>query len=406
MRNHSAGNATAEWAANGTPILALPSPKHIQMAGELQYPWTDHPPHGSTREVAPGVRWLTMPMGGSLTHINLYLIEDHDGWYVVDTGLANSTTSDLWQRIIDSELGGRPIKGVFCTHMHPDHTGCAGFLTEKFHAPLLMTRAEYYQARSFSGGGPRRYSGWIMQEFYARAGMTPAALERMHQAWARMAPPSAGERSRYEMPELPAGFHRLQDGDVFNIGGNDWHVVVGAGHSPEHACLHCRSLGVLLSGDQILPIITSNVSVHPTEPDANPLKVWMESHDKFLDKIPAPTLVLPAHNLPFRGVRERLRRLIEHHEDRMLAIEESCEHEGRTARDLLPVLFKRELDERQVMMALGEAIAHVHLLLHRDRLERTLCDDGAWRFRAIDPTLERRKRPNAHDAPDDQPMMV
>jgi glyoxylase-like metal-dependent hydrolase (beta-lactamase superfamily II) len=375
------------------------------MSGELHYPWAEHPAHGTTREVVPGVRWLTMPMGGSLTHINLYLIEDVDGWYVVDTGLANAETSGLWQRIIDSDLGGRPVKGVVCTHMHPDHTGCAGFLTEKFRVPLLMTRAEYYQARAMFGGH-RRMSSWIVQEFYARAGMSPRVLERTQHGPPRMSSSGGGERSRYDMPELPVGFHRLQDGDVLNIGGNDWHVVVGAGHSPEHACLHCRNLGVLLSGDQILPVITSNVSVHPTEPDANPLKSWLESHDRFLDKIPASTLVLPAHNLPFRGVRERLRRLIEHHEDRMLAIEEACEHEARVAKDFLPVLFRRRLDERQVMMALGEAIAHVHLLLHRDRLERTLGDDGAWRYRATDPTLERRRRPHAHDAPDEQPMMV
>jgi glyoxylase-like metal-dependent hydrolase (beta-lactamase superfamily II) len=160
----------------------------------------------------------------------------------------------------------------------------------------------------------------------------------------------------------------------------------------------------MISGDQILPIITSNVSVHPTEPNANPLKDWMDSHDQFLST-PADTLVLPAHNLPFYGVRERLRGLISHHDDRMLAIEETCV-EPQIAKDLLPVLFARELDPRQMMMALGEAIAHLHLLMHRNRIERRLAEDGVYRFLSIDPDLSRRAHPDAHDAPSDGPVMV
>lgn len=158
----------------------------------------------------------------------------------------------------------------------------------------------------------------------------------------------------------------------------------------------------MCSGDQILPIITSNVSVHPTEPEANPLKVWMESHDKFLTT-PDDTLILPAHNLPFYGVRARLRQLIDHHDDRMLAIEQACV-EPQIARDLLPVLFSRQLDARQTMMALGEAIAHLHLLMHRNRIERSLHEDGRYRFSSIDPSLQRRQHPTA--GPSETPEMV
>jgi glyoxylase-like metal-dependent hydrolase (beta-lactamase superfamily II) len=203
---------------------------------------------------------------------------------------------------------------------------------------------------------------------------------------------------------VPSGYERLQHGQVLSIGSHDWQIVVGSGHSPEHACLYCAALKIMISGDQILPIITSNVSVHPTEPNANPLKDWMDSHDRLLST-PADTLVLPAHNLPFHGVRERLRGLISHHDDRMLAIEEACV-EPQIAKDLLPVLFARELDPRQMMMALGEAIAHLHLLIHRNRLERTLHDDGVYRFHSIDPDLVRRAHPGRHDAPSDGPVMV
>lgn len=349
-------------------------------------------------------------MAGSLTHINLYLLEDDDGWYVVDTGLGTPSTRDLWFEIFESALHGKEIKGVICTHMHPDHVGQAGMITDHFRVPLYMTRAEYYQARSMFSGYSSYGSNWLSQEFYQRSGIDSGFLEKSSQEWQRRMPAmraQMAERKKSSEPEyvsFPVGFRRLQDGDILSIGGHDWLVKVGSGHSPEHACLFCKSLRVLISGDQILPVITSNVSVHPSEPEANPMMSWMDSHERFLD-LPADTFVLPAHNLPFYGVRQRLRALINHHEDRMLAIEEFCTS-PQTAKALLPVLFKRELDARQTMMALGEAIAHCHLLLHRNRLERNLDDDGVYRYLSIDPDLERRQHPSLHDAPDDSPLLV
>jgi glyoxylase-like metal-dependent hydrolase (beta-lactamase superfamily II) len=305
-------------------------------------------------------------------------------------------TAKLWKDIFSSELGGKPVKAVLCTHMHPDHVGQASMITESFRCPLYMTRAEYYQARSFSAGN--QHGSWVSEEYYFRTGMPRAFLESLKQMWSQRA--SVG----MSMPEMPPAYQRLRDGDLLTIGANQWRVVVGSGHSPEHACLHCAALGILISGDQILPIITSNVSVHPTEPEANPLKEWLESCDALLST-PSATLVLPAHNLPFTGVRSRLRQLIGHHEDRMLAIEEHCVS-PQLAKDLLPVLFARKLDSRQMMMALGEAIAHLHLLMYRNRIERQLHEDGHYRYLSIDPSLARRAHPDAHDAPEDTPVMV
>ena len=377
----------------------------VKVNSPLRYPYADHPAPGTTTEIVKGVHWLTMPMGGSLTHINLYLLEDDDGFFVVDTGLPSREVKNLWFRIFDEVLRNKPVKGVICTHMHPDHIGQAGSITDHFRCPLYMTRAEYYQARSFTSGGASHYSSWIGEEFYLRYGMPADYLTQIAQMWKARQNPKKETKETMMMPStFPSGYHRVEDGDVLSIGGNDWEVVVGSGHSPEHACLHCRKLKIMLSGDQILPIITSNVSVHATEPEANPLKVWMESHDKFLET-PHDTFVLPAHNLPFLGVRERLHELIEHHEDRMLAIEKYCS-EPRTAKSLLPVLFERELDPRQTMMALGEAIAHCKLLLYRNRLERTLHKDGAYRFISSDPNLDERDQSTKHNRRDDTPEFI
>lgn len=362
---------------------------------ELTYPFEGWPQPGETREIAAGVRWLRMPMPGSLNHINLYALEDEAGWTLVDMGLGDEATRDLWEQLFSGDLAGKPVQRLLATHMHPDHVGQAGYLSERWQAPLYMTRGEYYQARAFSHGGGVGSMSWEGEAFYRGAGLTADDLADMRKSF--------GGGYGASITPLPLGHHRLQHGDVLTIGGRGWQVLVGAGHSPEHACLYCRQLGILIAGDQVLPVITSNVSVHPNEPVANPLKEWLDSHDRFLS-LPDETLVLPAHGEPFHGLRKRLRALIAHHEDRMLALEDYCTTPA-IARDMLPVLFRRKLDARQMIMALGECIAHLHLLMHRDRIERVTGEDGVWRFRSIDPDLSRRLRAE-RDTPDDGPMMV
>ena len=359
-----------------------------------RYEFDSRPDAGYTMPVADGVHWLRMPLPFTLGHINLWLLEDGNGWTIVDTGVAVDETEEVWARTFQDPMQGRPVNRIIATHLHPDHSGMIGNLSRKTGAGLWMTRAEYLLCRILVAdtGQPAPDEG---VRFYEAAGFSEGAIK----AYVNM----FGMFGKFVSP-LPQSYKRLRHDELISVGDRDWRVIVGRGHSPEHACLYCAALKVIISGDQILPIITSNVSVHPTEPNANPLKFWMESHDKFLST-PADTFVLPAHNLPFYGVRERLRGLISHHDDRMLAIEEACVV-PKTAKDLLPVLFARELDPRQMMMALGEAIAHLHLLMHRNRIQRDIADDGVYRFTSIDPDLERRAHPDAHDAPSDGPVMV
>ena len=344
---------------------------------ELTYPYAEHPKAGTTQELYPGVRWLTMPMGGgSLNHINLYLLEDDAGWWVVDTGLNLAEVAGLWDDIFTKELGGKPVVAVLCTHFHPDHIGQARMISDRFQVPLYMTHGEYYQARAFFGNGPGSDSNaWQSDLYYRRSGMPVEQLNALRESWKQR------RGDGMTMPLMPEGYVRLRHGDTLKIGKLRWRIVVGSGHSPEHACLLCNEASLLLSGDQILPVITSNVSVHASEPEANPMKDWMDSIDRLLE-LPDDLFVLPAHNLPFYGVRTRLRDLIEHHEERLHLIEEQC-RTPTSAYDLLPVLFQRKLDPRQSMMAMGEAIAHAHLLLHRNQLERSLNEDGCYRFRTI-----------------------
>lgn len=358
----------------------------------LNYPYTTSPEFGTSREVAPGVRWLQMPLPMSLNHINLYLIEEAEGWIIVDTGIRGNETEKLWQTIIDNELGDKPISKIICTHLHPDHTGQTGFLAAQSDAQLYMSYSEYYQTRIMhtmmkEGGG-----SWRQTEYYYRMGFSEAFMEEIKQS-----------RSDFSMPstehEFPTSFRRLTDGDELQFGEHKWQVLTGSGHSPEHVCLYCPSLRLLISGDQILPVITSNVSVHPTEPEADPMTGWIASHERFKTLLPNDILVLPAHNMPFYGAHERLDELIEHHEDRMLILEEHCQT-PTPAVDLLPHLFSRKLEGYTRIMAAGECVAHLHCLMTRGRIERLLID-GVYKYRSIDPSLDERAN-NAHHQPLDE----
>ena len=362
----------------------------------LRYPYEDVPAEGTTTEILPGLHWLRMPLPMALDHINLYLVEDEDGWWIIDTGIAIGSTQDLWEKIFATVLGDKPVKAVVCTHMHPDHIGMAGWLCEKWRVPLYMTQGEYMNARTFSAIQKEDF-GWTSIQHYQRSGFDKDQIEQSKRYY--------GSFSSIITP-MPGAYSRLQDGDSLCINGNRWRIIVGSGHSPEHACLYSESLNVLISGDQVIPRITSNVSVTGIEPEANPLKDWLASHEHFLATLPGDALVLPAHNTPFYGLHKRLRYLIEHHEEHLLAIEQACTEAEPTAYELLPVLFKRKLDPNHLGLALGECVAHLNYLHQRGQVTRTEDELGHYRYRSIDDTLSSRLREKRHEPLDDVPLQV
>ena len=339
----------------------------------LEYPFTDIPAPGKTIEVAPGVFWLRMPLPMSLDHINLYLLESETGWTVVDTGIRGQETKDLWLTIFENCLGGKPVEQIICTHMHPDHTGQAGFISDHFRVPLLMSYGEYYQARMMHYSMQERGS-WHMSDFFLRGGISQALMDAMSEARSQFAPEAD------DLP-MPKSYQRLRDGDQLRIGAITWDILVGSGPSPEPVCLYSTTNRLLLSGDQILPIITSNVSVHPTEPEADPMTDWLTSHQKFKTLIPDETLILPAHNNPFYGASERLDELTAHHEHRMQIVLDGCKT-PTVAIDLLPALFERKLENHTLFMALGEGIAHIHCLMTRGQIKREF-DGAVYRYTTL-----------------------
>ena len=322
-------------------------------------------------EVAPGVHWIRMPLPFALDHINLWVLEDGDGWTVVDTGFGVEVTWSLWDRHLSGWMAQRPVKNVIVTHYHPDHVGSAAWLVKRTGAPFWMTSTEFLSAHAAHDdfGGFDRATGIA---FFEANGLDTSG-------WPEKA--RTGNGYRRGVPELPKTYRRMMHGDRLPIGGRDWEVITVFGHAPEQATLFCRELGVLISSDQVLPRITSNVGVWGNQPESNPLAQFLSSMSR-LEHLPADVLVLPSHERVFRGLHRRIAELREHHERRLERLLEGCSR-AITAYQAIPLLFKRKLDDHQLMFAMGESIAHMHYLHHAGRLRRLEDDRGVrWFVRA------------------------
>jgi len=333
----------------------------------LRMRWPAPPSPGTVFEVAPGLKWLRMPLPFALDHINLWLLARDDAWTVVDCGYGDAPTRALWQRHFDATLAGRPIGQVIATHYHPDHLGNAAWLAARWGCTVAMPQAEYLTAHAVAdecggyGTGPT------------------SALLRMHGLSEEhlAAIEARGNTYRRGVPELPHAFQRLLAGDEISVGARNWRVIPGYGHSPEHGSLYCADLGVLISGDMLLPKISTNVSVWPVEPDADPLARFLASLER-LEQLPPETLVLPSHGLPFVGIHARVEQLRAHHGARLAELETAASRPV-TATDMLSILFPRPLDLQQRYFAMGEAVAHLNHLWHAGRLTRRL-EGGVLRF--------------------------
>ncbi len=331
----------------------------------LQYEYDFQPEIGEAIEILPGLKWLRLPLPFLLGHINVWLLKDGDGWAIVDTGIFTSATREVWENIFTDCLDHAAITKVLVTHMHPDHVGCAGWLCDRFQIELFMSRDEYLLCRLLVSdtGLPAPHEG---RRFYQGAGFSEDNMFLYVELF--------GGFGKVVAP-LPQSYHRLQQKLPVSIGEHHWQVITGHGHSPEHACLYCPELNVLISGDQILPTISSNVSVFPTEPMANPLEGWFESLHRLKTLLPEDVLVLPAHGKPFRNANYRLDALIEEHETGLDKLRELCRQPQRAV-DVFPTLFKSKITNNNLIMATGEAIAHLNYLLYEGEVEVSREEDG------------------------------
>ncbi len=369
------------------PANAYASAPMNALERELSYPLGDTlPGPGTTLDVAPGIKWIRMSLPFALNHINLWLLRDEldgpsgklQGWTVVDCCISRDESKAQWQQIFDNELKGMPVLRVICTHMHPDHIGLAEWLCERWTTPthdcrMWISATDYGVARLASVSPTGFGGGDYAAAFYASHGLVNADyLEKIR------------ARTNYFtnlVPDVPRTFRRMMDGDVITIGGRRWGCISGYGHAPEHIALYCAEIKTMIGGDMMLPRISTNVSVHENEPEANPLRQFLDSIDKF-KALHADTLTLPAHGKPFTGLYKRIQQLHDHHAERLAEVIQACDAKPCSAADIVPIMFKRELDLHQMTFAMGEAVAHLHVPWLEGRLRRTLDRNGVYRFQA------------------------
>lgn len=340
------------------------------MSDGVRHPISTPPAEGEGTEVAPGILWLRLPLPMALDHVNIYALDDGDSWSIVDTGLSSKRSKAIWGAVLAGPLRGKPVTRVILTHHHPDHVGLVGWFQARG-AGLLATRTAWLYARMLTLDVQDCPTPETMT-FYRRAGLDEAALAR-----------KAAERPfnfADIVDPLPLGFTRLSEGQTLRAGGRDWTVRLGQGHAPDHATLW--SDGLVIGGDQLLPGISANIGVYPTEPEADPLTDWLESCRSFQRHATDELLILPGHKLPFTGLPFRLPQMIANHE---AALDRLLDHLAtpRTASDCFLPLFRREIGAGEHGLALVEAIAHLNCLLRRGRAFRSLSPSGAWLWEGI-----------------------
>ena len=337
----------------------------------IRYPFSDPPQEGQATTVAPGILWMRLPLPMALDHVNVYALDDGDSWTVIDTGFASRRGRAIWGKLLEGPLAGKPVSRVIVTHHHPDHVGLAAWFMEQG-AELCMPRTGWLMARMLTLDVQETPKTEAMT-FYRRAGMAPSELERR----------------RTERPfnfadcvaPLPLGYTRLSEGGVITMGGRTWDIHMGDGHAPEHATFWSRDDNLVIGGDQLLPSISPNLGVYPTEPDADPVTDWLTSCKKFQAFAEPGQLVLGGHKLPYTGLPTRLTQLIDNHHGALARLLTHLREPQSAGECFLP-LFKRNISQGEYGLALVEAVAHLNHLHQSGRATRSLRDDGAWVFQA------------------------
>ena len=340
------------------------------LSSALTFPYPAPPAPGQAIEVAPGILWVRLALPFRLDHVNVYLIEDGAGWAVLDTGLDNAATRAAWEALLDGPLRSRPLTRILVTHFHPDHMGLAGWLCGRFGLPLLMSQTEYLVSLSIHLD-PGALNAEPYLSFYRSHGLDADITERLL---------TGGHRYLRMTSGLPRTFRRLIAGEMLRIGSRSFEVRTGGGHAPEQVMLFCRAENLLLCADQVLARISPNISVQAMDPEGDPLGIYLRSLMSLQRDIPESVLTLPGHNLPFVGLHARIDELRAHHEARCSAIEQACRQAPCTTADLVPVVFRRAIDDpHQMGFAFSEVLAHVNYMLREHRLQPV---PGSYQFTA------------------------
>ena len=341
-------------------------------ASTLTYPIPVAPAPGGLIDVAPGLRWLRLPLPYRLDHVNIYLLENEGGWSVLDTGLGTDESKAIWEAVVAGPLAGEGLKSLIVSHYHPDHVGLAGWMCARFGIKMAMPRPEYLLSLVLQHA-PGDYGAEVYRPFYRRHGLDAEATEIVL---------SRGHEYLHRTTGVPPSYHRIKNGDTLAIGRRDFRVMTGGGHALEQAMLYRPEEKLFLAADQVIARISPNVSMHPMEASLDALGIYLASLRSIRATVAPDVLVLPGHGQPFYGLHDRIDELIAHHAERCGAIAKACQSAALSVAEIVPHLFTRTLDAHQTGFAFGEVLAHVNHMLGKNELRLETDADGVDRYRA------------------------
>jgi glyoxylase-like metal-dependent hydrolase (beta-lactamase superfamily II) len=336
----------------------------------LSYPIAAPPQAGEAVPVAAGVHWARLPVPGPLGHINVWLLEDGDGWTLVDAGMDVPEARAAWEGTLHAYLGGRPLTRIICTHHHPDHAGLAAWLCARHGAPVFMSDPELLLLRALVTTAERPAEQARRLAAFARDGLDATDATR---------PVLSGRSYRRVISGIPADVRPMGDGDVVATGRIRWTARLVGGHTDGQLVFHSASPPLLIAGDQVLPRISSNIGIYPERTDADPIASFLASFDGLETLDPEP-LVLPSHGSVFTGLRSRLAQLRAHHAATLETVI-GLVTAPTTAREVAERLFRSPLDTLNLMLAVGESLANLEHLAARGRLTVEEAPGGPRRYR-------------------------
>ena len=338
---------------------------------ELKFPVEIFPTEKKVLQIREGIYWVKLLLPSMISHVNAYILDDEDGISIIDTGISCVSCKESWTHILTHNFKNKTIKRIIITHHHPDHIGLLGWFKKKFNTEIWTSRSSWLTGRMLTLDTKNEVSIESLN-FWLSAGMPSEIIEK----------------KRFEKPfnfsdyvdKIPLGYRRIVEEEPLLIGNKKWFVKLCNGHAPEQIFLFCPDLKVIISGDQILPGISPNLSVYPTEPLANPLAEYLEDCEKLLNIEDLGYLVLPGHNLPFYGFNTRVEQLINHHQSALKRIQKYIDKTPKSAYDIFPVLFKRKIKNYELTLALGESVAHLNYLFKMGIIKKEVDKKGVNLF--------------------------
>lgn len=301
-----------------------------------------------------GIYQVRLPLPFRLNHINSYAIKGREGWWLVDTGLNTELNRQVWQQFMTQEgISHRDIRAIYITHAHPDHFGAAGWLQGLTSAPVFISDVDEAAIQRIWQGKDQKMVDAVSEMFNSNGMptlLTKDATKEMNALAASTQP-------------LPR-FSTVKYSSTVRLGDFEYRTLLTPGHSDGHICYFNEEFGVLLSGDHLLPKITSNISLWPNaQPD--PLDNYLQSLQDNLRLSVA--LALPAHGHPFNNVKERIHELLTHHQERLNLMKGLVTGDD-TVYSICKQAFGEGLNAHEVRFAMAETAAHLMYLVHRGEL--------------------------------------